>query len=630
MNDSKHPSGNNGKNPVATFLIGLLVGGILGALFGVGLISKNSGSDPVIHPDQGAVTHPDDSTPKVPKTEALNRLLANGEVVGLDRDRLMIAFIDSLGPGDMEAQIDQIFSQRKGNRHHDLIWRLYRRWVEADLEAALRHAEGLEYPDRKSALDVVLLAWAEKDPRAVLAWCEAHGKSQEAQSARNSALQEIAKTDPEGALALAEKFGDRNTSGIFSIWAETDPESASNRAESIQNTAERQVVFRSVAANWANTDPQAAWEWANALPRKNDRMGALEMILDQVSSNGDFERANEFIDRLPNSGMRRKALEDIAWRWAYRDPEKAYEFVRAHTKDEAVENAYSSVFQQWAERDPDQAFEVAAEKLPPGFARYNAIEHALKAIATREPARALEMLNQLDEVTKERTSSSLARTLAEADQTLAVRWAESLPKGEAKENSLSTIFDQWAGVDPLEAVAYGLTIENDSLRRRSLGRALDQWGRDDAVPAMTWAVENLSAKDQDELIPRLLGRWADEDVEGAAEWVAALPDGGLRDSSVSSLVSSWARRDLAAAGEFLKTVPKGKGRDSAVSDYAALAYDTDPEAALAWAESISDESTRFEQVKHLAREYLRHDPEKARRWISNSSLPPEKKAELLK
>lgn len=651
--DETPKTGTDRKKSTVTFLLGLAAGAVVGTVFGGGGSFNRLGAPSNYSEDEqgpSVTLATANTTPDGPASDAMARLLDSTNEGGLDRDREVLAFVDAVKPGEFESRLNEAFERRKGNQGYDLIGKLYQKWVEKDRAAALAHAESLEGKNRKTALSFVLSAWAAKEPYEVLAWIEEHGKTEEVQSALYTVLRTIAQDDPEAAIALAERskqmrssannlilnggsYGlmGMNTSFLYAIWAEKDPLAAAARALAIPNSQERSNALWTLASTWAQTDPGAAWEWGNALERASDRKAVQRNVISAVAGNGDTSLAIAFLETMPPGQGRSEALQQVASFLANTDPEEAYAFVMQHAVNDRDRQAVSNVLQQWARSDPARAFEVAMNDLDPGNARRNAIQSVINEASNRDPALARELMAKLDEQDLENVAHSAAYMLARNDLEGSLAWAEGLPEGDTKENALSAIYSEWGREDPQQAALYGMKIENDDLRRRNLGNALGQWAYQDAVEAMTWAVENLKKEDQEKLIPQsLLGRWVDQDSAAAAEWVAALPEGELRKSSVSSLVSNWVNDDLVATGEWIKRLPKGESHDVAAQQYANEVFQTDPEAALAWAGSIGDEPNRLNQMESFARRYLRESPEKAKRWIANSSLPPEKQAELLK
>lgn len=637
--------------PLLLLLAGFIGGAISGVWFSEGCALTDASRGPeTAYVGSVSTGRSATSSSKGPASDAVPRLLDQTNAGGLDRARGLIAFVDSLKPGEFEASLNEVFARRKGNQGYDLISNLYQKWVEIDPAAAIAHAESLEEKDRKTALMTVLSAWAAKEPYEALAWIEGHEKTHETTSAFHTIFRTIAQTDPEEAIALAERskrmnpsgyntfvngwspeFMGMDTSSLYGIWAEKDPGAAAARALTIPSSQERSNAIMAVGSQWARADPTAVWEWANGLERAPDRRNVLHNIIAAVVGNGDTSQALALFETMPPGQGRSDALQQVASFLANSDPDEAYAFVMQHAVSDRDRNAFSNVLRQWAKTDPGRAFELALNDLDPGNARRSAIQSIINEAANRDPALALKMMEKLDGRDWESVTQTVATTFARKDLRRSLVWAEGLPEGRIKDGAISEIISQWSREAPEQAALYGAKIKNDDLRQTNLRNTLSRWAQQDAVEAMTWAVENLDKEDQDHLIPQsLIHSWANQDAGAASEWVAALPEGELRKRSISSLISSWADDDLVATGEWIKRLPRGESRDEAAERYSDQVFQTDPEAALAWAGSIGDEERRTNQMKNFARRYLDESPDKAKRWITNSSLPPETKTDLLK
>lgn len=618
------------------FLIGILVGGAAG--FGLSRTTwfarEATQAVGTLTEESGVMTFAGGKGDKT-GNDLVDELLGSEGQSNLDHARQMLAFVDSVKAGELEAQLNEVFARRKGDKGYELIGKLYAKWVQLDRASALQHAESLEGKNRKSALTAVLNAWAADEPREVIKWLQEHEKEFSGGGIAYNALKTIAEKDPLEAIAVFEANGRRMmpnyVSGfIHGVWAEKDPEAAAAHALTISGSTERNNALRALTSEWASSAPGDVWRWANGLERSTDRNAVLKSLVGQIASNEDPDRAIEFLDKIPPGRDHDSALEAIVISLSQFDPERAYQLARDRSLGTENNQAVFNVFYQWSQKDPETAYLTAVNEMQLGNNRNQAIQYSLSFIAKRDIEKAMKLFDTLEDETKGDVLYSVAREITQTDPSAAVAWADSLPNNDFKETAFSTVLSLWAESDPSAAASYGLNIENKSLRLRSLSGALSSWAQKDSVEAVTWAVKKLSPEDQGAVIPgEILGVWVRQDVKEASEWVGALPDGALREKSVPSLISSWADQDLVSAGEWLKQLPKGKTRDMAAERYASRVYNSDPEAALAWAESIEDEPTRIGQLEGLSRRYLRHEPDKAKRWIGNSSLPPEKKAELL-
>lgn len=291
--------------PLTMLLAGAALGYVLGSS---GFRWSSEDTAPAEAANASAITFQGKAGKDAPGGDAISALLdSNG--LDTERSRRVLAYVDSVKDGDLESQIDEILARRRGRQGYDLIRSLYRKWVGRDPAAALRHAGELVGRSREHALRAVLISWAAKDPHAVLAWSEEHGKASETQSGVHTALRTIARENPEEAIALAEqgRLPGRDASFLYAIWAERDPGAAAARALSIPRANERGNALRSIAMQWTYEDPQAAWEWGNGLEHARDRDAALHSVVNTVARDGDTDRAIAFLDEMTPGQTRHNA-----------------------------------------------------------------------------------------------------------------------------------------------------------------------------------------------------------------------------------------------------------------------------------------------------------------------------------
>lgn len=630
------------------FSAGLVCGLALGAGF-LKFRKSDAPSLAAVSPAEAETVTFAGAAPSGEASGALAALLEARDTTGLQRSRETLAFVDSVAASDFAARLDEIFAQRKGSKGADLISGIYERWVKLDAAAALRHAENLEGKDRKAALSSVLSHWAKEEPRKVLAWIEANGGNEGLQSPVSAALRQIGRKNPLEAIELLEsnpllRGGGRSFGSdgkvynwspvdpgfLYQIWAETDPAAAAARAVEITDNNQRYSSITSVAREWATRDPAAAWRWAGTLTRPNEQENISESIIATVMADGDTRQAVAFLETMPDGKPRTAALGKIALTLAMSDPAGALDFLRKNVRTSGDEEAYSGVLSHWSRTDPDRAIETALA-MESGKVRSASLVSIIHEVANRDAAAAFKMLERIDPEEWQDMSYSIAYHLAQKDPKGAFAWAQSIPDEETRSNALSNVLNSWAQRDPVQACEQVKLITDPKSRDRALQSALSNWSYQDAVSAMTWAIRNLDEKQQLNIIPNsLISSWTKQDRAGVQEWISALPEGDLRSATTASFVDRWANEDVVAAGTWLRGLKGGESRDRAVISFSGRVFRTDPEAALIWAASIRDGERRTSQVENLAVRYLNENPAAAKRWITNSPLPPEKKAELLK
>jgi hypothetical protein len=129
-------------------------------------------------------------------------------------------------------------------------------------------------------------------------------------------------------------------------------------------------------------------------------------------------------------------------------------------------------------------------------------------------------------------------------------------------------------------------------------------------------------------------RWAQSDPKAALAWAQQLPEGPAKDRALRDIIgTAWALRDPKAAVEFASTLPSGGSRDVVMSDIARRWAGTDPLSASQWLAALPDDQTnpgqRYRLIEDVARGWLQSDPAKAAAWLATTSLPADRKQQLL-
>jgi hypothetical protein len=128
----------------------------------------------------------------------------------------------------------------------------------------------------------------------------------------------------------------------------------------------------------------------------------------------------------------------------------------------------------------------------------------------------------------------------------------------------------------------------------------------------------------------VVGQWASVDPQAASAWVTGFPAGETRDNALRQVVSSWAHADPSAASQWLASLSADKSRERLVQQFIGTTTYEYPEMAAAWVETIADPNQRFNTAENVGRTWLQYDRVAATKWINQTSLPDEKKQQLLK
>ena len=137
------------------------------------------------------------------------------------------------------------------------------------------------------------------------------------------------------------------------------------------------------------------------------------------------------------------------------------------------------------------------------------------------------------------STRSLLRRWAKADGRAAAAWAERLPAGALRENSLSSVAIEWANTDLNATVEWVRILPDATEQQTLLLAAANEAVRTDPVEALRLAVESSEGSEGDETIRRAAMEWASQDAAGAMEWAKTIPDEALRHTVLAAEMVAW-------------------------------------------------------------------------------------------
>jgi len=509
-------------------------------------------------------------------------------------------------------------------------------FAEVDPQAAWNLAINVKQPGlRQSAVMAVVSALATKDPSRALALADSLNEPQLKRQVRSMAVSSLAQKDPARALALAmespdARDGDYSFSMIFHQWARKDPEAAKAAVARLSGRQAEQARMALVSA-LAQQDPKKAWEFAKTLPAggSNNYSDPRVQVI-QSWSQAEPQAALQAAITIPESGPRSAAISAAVNSWAGSD------FTAALKYAVAIEDAGTrgDIFQNLS-HNPNasrrELLDAVLEHMPPGDKFQQAVGSVLSAWAREDPEAAARAAMDLP---AGRAFSNVASQIASQWITSAknkqdvFNWVNKLPEGEARRNSMQSIFSTWSAEDPQAAVRSLSTLTAED-RKQALRAVASGWSRTAPEVVLQWSASITDADERSEIIRTAVSSWAGNSPDAAAKYVERLGDSD-RSGPMESLVNNWASRDTAAAAAWLDRQPAGASKDSSLRALSRKVAQEDPEAALTWVAGISDEKDRSRQTESIARDWIRQDPITAKAWISTSSLPEAMRTKLLK
>ncbi len=215
-----------------------------------------------------------------------------------------------------------------GRSKQDALASLFATYAESDpIQAAQKAlALGDEALKDSRVLEGIARTWAKQDWDAANAWINGLPVEQQS-SARRSALEQLAATDPSRATEEVLKLSsgeerDNSIAGVVRAMAMENPAEAANLLlkSSSDNVSRRSM--NDVVSSWVYTDTEAAKNWVNSLPAGSSRDSALTTYAMQTPSR-NYQETIEMASGISNERNREWAVSSAVRNWMNDDPAAA-------------------------------------------------------------------------------------------------------------------------------------------------------------------------------------------------------------------------------------------------------------------------------------------------------------------
>ncbi len=328
---------------------------------------------------------------------------------GLPDAEALAHWVKGLSPKDCADAVKALQGMPGGLLRDTVLGAVIDSWAKSDPKGLLATVDTLSVPRlRETGVDAALKSWATSDPKAALQWIKDNpgtGSASATQARYDAIIAGFAATDPKGAFdlvaalpdgtdhdrqlksdalnaltdSLAEQGRFTDALQIFSAlpagqerddamdnlakkWGATAPTDAAAWAAAITDPAERIRLASQVASSWAASDPLAAANWAVQLdsqtdvPKdpKNPGAGPGMLLANAILawSQYDLDGPGNFLNQLPNSPNKDRAVAVFAMHASQEDPESAVKWIGTITDKGTQSMVTMSVATQMYEQDP--------------------------------------------------------------------------------------------------------------------------------------------------------------------------------------------------------------------------------------------------------------------------------------
>ena len=334
-------------------------------------------------------TRPDREKPTTKDRLARLEAIVRGENP-LERNRALLAFLDSLGPGDFKGAIAQFRS------------------------LGITESRTGEYA-------LLLTAWAQADPISAL---------------------DYAQKNTGGGFA-------QDT--ILTSWASTDPDAAIRWARATFEGDGPNPFIPGIIRGLAQSDPARATELLASLPRSEDRGKALDFMLPHLLEQGS-EATRNWISGLTDEALRNGAMIRAADRLAASDPEATASWLLANP-GQAADRRMDDVYSTWAGKD-QQAALSSFSALPPGQARSNALRGVVSTVATDDVQAALSLMDRYPADVNDRLVQNFVWHALGSDPATAASQIPRIADEGERDQTYRRMLGNWMERDPAAAQAW--------------------------------------------------------------------------------------------------------------------------------------------------------------------------------
>ncbi len=542
---------------------------------------------------------------------------------------------DRLRVSDPAALAKEIIADSNSTTGREMTWNLVMSaYAEKDPNGAWAFTKNLKPGPRKQmALMSVVSVIAQSDPNRALTLADDLTDEQMKRQIRTTAIMNTAQRDPAAALELAMS---NNTGGdtdfsysmIFSQWARKDPERARIAISKLSGRP-ADLATSGLLSSLAQTDPEAAWKMAQSMPPGGDRYQDPRSQVIQNWAQSDPQAALAAAQQIPDPGSRAQSISLAVSAWSRANFKEALTYA-VGVQDSTTRSDILRAMSMNPSGNRAELLNAVLEHMPSGDNFQQAVSGIVSSWARENPREAAAALSSLPpgRIYSQAVQQVASQWMQSGDKSTVLNWARQLPPGEGRENALSSIFGQWATTNPQEALLQlgGLTAAE---RERAISSLASGWGRKDPEAVIRWAGSLTDPKEKERVTRAAVSQLADRSPDSAARYIERLND-EEKAALLPTVVESWASKDVEAAAEWLSRQPQGGPKDSAINSLSRRIAIEDPETALSWAGSISNPQQRASQMESLARDWVRQDPTAAKAWINQSNLPADVRTRLLK
>lgn len=324
--------------------------------------------------------------------------------------------------------------------------------ADTDPAGAWQAALTLDARSRPGSLSLIATQWARSDPAAAFEAAAALADTQLRESVEGRVVSDWMRTDRDAALdwvlALPPSRHREAIASALNTLAQTDPEDALATLVDLGDRTLIQRLSSRMAWRWATYDPQAASDWALAQTSSQMPPELIHTVMYTVTLSSP-EDAISLAWRLDDALQRTSAFKSVFATWAQTDVRAAARWIDASPQPPV--DAAAEIIPAYAKLDPDEAFDWLMSQ---DASQHHNVDKLIREAAKESPRRTRHLVDRIpDGPTRESAARQLVTAWVSVDPPAAVGEIPRLGLGTT-EALYKTAFQTWCQSDPDAATAF--------------------------------------------------------------------------------------------------------------------------------------------------------------------------------
>lgn len=311
---------------------------------------------------------------------------------------------------------------------------------------------------------------------------------------------------------------------------------------------------------------------------------------------------------------RNGALAVLFARWAELDPAAAAKYANLMPKSANPWGLRRTAMTAWAEKNFDEAF-AWAQALEKGDAKNESLTTLAGVLAKKDPAAALKLIKEnFNSREASNAYDSVFSAWAENDFGAALAAAQGLTDPQLRQRALRATLQKRVDTDPRAVLEVVRTAKVSDLRWNVGNNAINRWLERDMTAARDYVLGLPRGEMRDMQIRQVTQEMVRRDPQEALAWVDGIPEAD-REEAIQSLFSNWGNKDPDAAIAAARNLPQGRMQETALGQLAESLIESDVKTAMELLKDLPEGQARQNAMNQVGYRWARLDPAAAAEWI---------------